>query len=206
MKGGKKAANWLGSQNKKHDTMMSPLCFLFALYLRLGTKETGNPETQTGANFKKPPQTLALSSQKMTKEAVNQDRKHLYNHPSIQDKHHRARGKGGWGKWPTHNPDHHSQKENLEIYPHRWWQGTQHPSQGGREGQEGIWNFHPHQMVTTPSPTPQCQQRPRVTTAISGSDEKPFSDVSRNQGAPYLKVLKQWPTHSPTQVISKKAS
>ena len=53
MKGGKKAANWLGSQNKKHDTMMSPLCFLFALYLRLGTKETGNPETQTATDQKK---------------------------------------------------------------------------------------------------------------------------------------------------------
>lgn len=31
----------------------------------------------------------------MTKQAVSPDRKHLYNHPSIQDKHHRAGGKGG---------------------------------------------------------------------------------------------------------------
>ena len=34
----------------------------------------------------------------MIKEAVNQDRKHLYNHPSIQDKHHRVGEERGWGK------------------------------------------------------------------------------------------------------------
>ena len=58
MRGGKKVANWLGSQDKKNDTMMSFLCFLFASYLRLGTKEIGNPETQTAANFKSPHKSL----------------------------------------------------------------------------------------------------------------------------------------------------
>lgn len=124
--------------------------------------------------LKAPTKACSLSNQKMIKKAVNQDRKHLYNHPSIQDKHHRAGGKRGWGKWPTHNPDHHSQKENLEIYPHRWGQSTQHSSQGVREGQEGIWNFHPHQMVTTSSPTPQCQQRP------STESELPSPAIMRN--------------------------
>ena len=152
MKGGKKAANWLGSQNKKHDTMMSPLCFLFASYLRLGTKETGNPETQPGANFKKPPQTLALSSQKMTKEAVSQDRKHLYNHPSIQDKHHRAGGKGGRGKWPTHNPDHHSQKENLEIYPHSDDKAPNTPVRASEKAKKGSGTFIPTKWLQPPLP------------------------------------------------------
>lgn len=118
----------------------------------------------------------------MIKEAVNQDRKHLYNHPSIQDKHHRVGGKRVWGKWPNHNPDHHSQKENLEIYPHRSWQSTQHPSQGVREGQEGIWNFHPHQTVTVPSPTPQCQQGPSTESELpSPAAMRNLSDVNRNQ-------------------------
>lgn len=60
----------LGPQDKKKDTMVSFLCFLFASYPRLGTEEAGNPETRTGANKKKPQQKLALSSQKMTKEAA----------------------------------------------------------------------------------------------------------------------------------------
>ena len=51
MKGGKKAANWLGSQNKKNATMMRSLCFLLPhtsdLELkRLATQKHKQPQTK----------------------------------------------------------------------------------------------------------------------------------------------------------------
>ena len=142
MKGGKKAANWLGSQNKKNATMMRSLCFLLPHTSDLELKRLA-PQKHKQVQISKSPHKRLLSLVKRWPKRQSVQTENICTITLLFKINTTGLGGREGGKWPTHNPDHHSQKENLEIYPHRWW------------------------MTKHPRPQSGCQRRPRRDLELS---------------------------------------